>query len=101
MEVMQFKDGKYWHFCGFSLCGSEFYGRLNQIYCSQACKQAHNNRKTSRVNKATKGADLKIRKAVRILMDIFKPDQYGRFIVSAVDLAYSGNNAHIDHPKTV
>ena len=84
---MRYKDGKYLNECGFDLCGCKFYGRLNQIYCSPSCKQAHNNRKTSRVNKATKGADLKIKKAVRILMDIFEPDQYGRFIVSAVNLA--------------
>lgn len=84
---MEYKDGKYLHVCGFDLCGCKFYGRLNQLYCSPECKQAHNNRKTSRVNIATKGADLKIKKAVRILMDIFKPDRNGRFIVSAVDLA--------------
>ena len=82
-----YKNGRHFNLCGFDLCGCKFYGRLNQLYCSAECKQAHNNRKTSRVNKATKGADLKIKKAVRILMDIFIPDQYGRFIVSAVDLA--------------
>jgi hypothetical protein len=84
---MKFKDGKYLNTCGFNLCGCEFYGRLNQIYCSPKCKQAQNNRKSSMVNKVTKGADTKIRKAVRILMKIFKKDQNGRFVISAVDLA--------------
>lgn len=83
---MEYKDGKYWHECGFDLCGCEFYGRLNQIYCSPACKQAHNNRKTSKVNQAAKGEDLKIRKAIRIIMDLFKADKEGKFIISTVDL---------------
>jgi len=83
---MEYKDGKYWHECGFVLCGCEFYGRLNQIYCSPACKQAHNNRKTSKVSKAAKGEDLKIRKAIRIIMDLFKADKEGKFIISTVEL---------------
>ncbi len=82
-----YKNGRHFNLCGFDLCREEFYGRLNKLYCSSECKQAHNNRKTSRVNKATKGADLKIKKAVRIIMGIFKPDEYGRLTVSAVDLA--------------
>ena len=84
---MKYKDGKYFHECGFDLCDCEFYGRLNQIYCSPECKQAHNNRKASKINKATNGSDLKIKKAVRILLEIFKPDQFGRFAVSSVELA--------------
>ena len=84
---MEYKDGKYWHECGFDLCGCEFYGRLNQIYCSPACKQAHNNRKTSKVNQAANGADLKIKKAVRIIMGLFKPDRDGKFVVHQVQLA--------------
>ena len=83
---MEYKDGKYWHECGFDLCACEFYGRLNQIYCSSACKQAHNNRKTSKVSKAAKGEDLKIRKAIRIILDLFKADKEGKFIISTVDL---------------
>ena len=84
---MRYKDGQYLHVCGFNLCGCDFYGRLNQVYCSPECKQAHNNRKTSLVSKATKGADLKIKKAVRITMDLFVADKDGKFRVSAVVLA--------------
>ncbi len=84
---MRYKDGQYLHVCGFNLCGCDFYGRLNQVYCSPECKQAHNNRKTSLVSKATKGADLKIKKAVRITMDLFVADKDGKFMVSMVDLA--------------
>ena len=84
---MRYKDGQYLHVCGFNLCGCDFYGRLNQVYCSLECKQAHNNRKTSLVSKATKGADLKIKKAVRITMDLFAADKDGKFMVSMVDLA--------------
>ena len=84
---MRYKDGQYLHVCGFNLCGCDFYGRLNQVYCSPECKQAHNNRKTSLVSKAAKGADLKIKKAVRITMDLFVADKDGKFRVSAVVLA--------------
>lgn len=84
---MEYKDGKFSHVCGFDLCCCEFYGRFNQVYCSPECKQAHNNRKTSLVNKAANGADLKIKKAVRIIMGLFKPDQDGKFVIHQVQLA--------------
>ena len=84
---MKYKGGKYLHVCGFNLCGSDFYGRFNQVYCSPECKQAQNNRKTSLVNKAANGDDMKIRKAVRILMGLFKPDNEGKFIIHQVQLA--------------
>ena len=84
---MKFKNGKYLHNCGFDQCRTEFYGRLNQVYCSPECKQAMNNRKTRLVNEITKGADLKIRKANRILLDLFRPDKEGKFIISSVELA--------------
>ncbi len=84
---MKYKGGKYLHVCGFNLCSSDFYGRLNQVYCSPECKQAQNNRKTSLVNKAANGDDMKIRKAVRILMGLFKPDNEGKFIIHQVQLA--------------
>jgi hypothetical protein len=83
---MIYKKGKYLNVCGFYLCGIDFYGRANKLYCSQECKQAHNNRKTSKVSKAAKGEDLKIRKAIRILLDLFKADKEGKFIISTVDL---------------
>ena len=84
---MKYKDGQYLHVCGFDLCGCEFYGRFNQVYCCPECKQAHNNRKTSLVNKAANGADLKIKKAVRIIMGLFKPDYDGKFVIHQVQLA--------------
>ena len=84
---MKYKDGQYLHVCGFDLCGCEFYGRFNQVYCCPECKQAHNNRKTSLVNKAANGADLKIKKAVRIIMGLFKPDHEGKFVIHQVQLA--------------
>ena len=84
---MKYKDGKFLHVCGFDLCCCEFYGRFNQVYCSLECKQAHNNRKTSLVNKAANGADLKIKKAVRIIIGLFKPDHDGKFVIHQVQLA--------------
>jgi hypothetical protein len=83
---MEFIDGKYLLVCGFDLCDREFYGRQNQVYCCTKCKQAFNNRKTSKVNKAANGADLKIRKAIRILLEIFKPDKEGKCVIHRVDL---------------
>ena len=74
---MIYKNGKYLHICGFDLCNNEFYGRRNQVYCSSLCKQALNNIKASLVNKAANGADLKIKKAVRIIMG---------FIIKLVDM---------------
>lgn len=96
---MFFKDGKYLHTCGFDLCGIEFYGRLNQIFCSPKCKQAYNNRKTSRVNRLANGADTKIRKAIRIMMRLFKPDEEGKMVISMVVLAY--NAFPFDLPTTL
>ena len=83
---MIYKKGKYLNVCGFYLCGIDFYGRANKLYCSQECKQAHNNRKASNVSKAAKGEDLKIRKAISILLDLFNADKEGKFIISTVDL---------------
>lgn len=83
---MKYLDGKYLHVCGFDLCGCSFYGRQNQIYCSTQFKQAHNNRKASIINKATKGTDLKIKRAVRILLGLFKADKEGKFVINQVDL---------------
>jgi hypothetical protein len=83
---MKFSDGKYLLVCGFDLCSREFYGRQNQVYCCSKCKQAFNNRKTSMVNKAANGADLKIRRAVRILLEIFKPDKEGKCVIHEVGL---------------
>jgi hypothetical protein len=85
---MKYKNGKFLHVCGFELCRVEFYGRLNQVYCSPECKQAHNNRKTSRVNRLANGADTKIRKAIRIMMKLFRPDEEGKMVISMVVLAY-------------
>jgi hypothetical protein len=96
---MKYKDGKYLKVCGFVLCGIEFYGRLNQIFCSPQCKQAHNNRKTSRVNRLANGADTKIRKAIRIMMRLFKPDEEGKMVISMVVLAY--NAFPFDLPTTL
>jgi hypothetical protein len=83
---MLYKEGKYLNVCGFKLCGIDFYGRLNQLYCASACKQAHNNSKSSMVRKLANGADLKIRKATRISMDLFKPDNEGKSTIHKVDL---------------
>ncbi len=83
---MEYLDGKYLHVCGFELCGRSFYGRQNQVYCTTQCKQAYNNRKSSAINKATKGSDLKIKKAVRILLSIFRADKEGKFVINQVDL---------------
>jgi hypothetical protein len=84
---MIYKDGQYLHVCGFILCGRDFYGRSNKVYCSQKCKQAHNGRKTSLVIKAANGADLKIKKAVRIILDLFEADREGKFVIHQVQLA--------------
>jgi hypothetical protein len=83
---MKNKDGKYLKVCGFDLCGKDFFGRLNRDYCAPKCKKLQNNGKTKLVNQEAKGSDLKIRKAIRILIDIFKPDKDGKFIINWVDL---------------
>jgi hypothetical protein len=83
---MLYKDGKYLNVCGFKLCGIDFYGRLNQLYCASKCKQAHNNSKSSMVRKLANGSDLKIKKAIRIIMGFFKPDNEGKSIIHQVDL---------------
>jgi hypothetical protein len=83
---MKYKEGKYLHVCRRKYCGVEFYGRLNKVYCSDLCKQVHNNNKASIISKAANGADLKIKKAIRIIMEFFKPDQEGKSIIHQVDL---------------
>ena len=86
IKIMKNKDGKYLKVCGFDLCGKDFFGRLNRDYCAPKCKQGQNNRKTRLVKIAAKGADLKINKANRIIMGLFKPDKDGKFIINWVDL---------------
>ena len=83
---MIYKEGKYLHVCRSKYCGVEFYGRLNKVYCSDLCKQVHNNNKASIISKAANGADLKIKKAIRIIMGFFKPDNEGKSIIHRVDL---------------
>jgi hypothetical protein len=83
---MKYVDGQYLLICGFDLCGCEFFGRQNQVYCSPKCKQAFNNRKARIINKATKGTELKIKKAVRILLGVFRADREGKFVISKVEL---------------
>jgi hypothetical protein len=83
---MLYKEGKYLNVCGFKLCGVDFYGRMNQVYCSSVCKQAQNNLRSSLVRKAANGEDFKIKKAIRILLDLFKPDNEGKSIIHQVDL---------------
>ena len=83
---MKNKDGKYLKVWGFDLCGKDFFGRSNRDYCAPKWKQGQNNRKTRLVKIAAKGADLKINKANRIIMGLFKPDKDGKFIINWVDL---------------
>jgi hypothetical protein len=87
---MIFRNGKYSRNCDFDLCGRFFFGRLNKKYCSSQCKQAHNNRKASIVNKETNGADLKIKKATRILIENFELDENGKFKIHQDELVSLG-----------
>jgi hypothetical protein len=83
---MEYKVGRYLNVCKYTKCGKDFYGRSNRHYCTPKCKKLQNNGKTKLVNQEAKGSDLKIRKAIRILIDIFKPDKDGKFIINWVDL---------------
>jgi hypothetical protein len=58
-----------------------FYGSLKKKYCCDKCKQRANSLKVSIINKALKQDDVKIKKAVRILLKIFKPSDKGFFSV--------------------
>ena len=84
---MMYKNGEYLHVCGFDLCRNDFYGRSNKVYCTTVCKRANASFRTSLINKAAKGADLKIKKAVRILLDLYKPDKEGKSTIHQVELA--------------
>ena len=83
---MEYKVGKYLNVCKLIKCGNDFFGRSNRHYCTPKCKKLQNNGKTKLVNQEAKGSDQKIRKAIRILIDIFKPDKDGKFIINWVDL---------------
>jgi hypothetical protein len=74
-------DGLYEHVCAFHLCEKVFYGSLKKKYCCDKCKQRANSLKVSIINKALKQDDVKIKKAVRILLKIFKPSDEGFFSV--------------------
>lgn len=84
MNVKYIK-GKYHKPCAFMYCDEEAIGRIDKKFCSDACKNAFNNAKTSKVNKLMLGLDLKIKKANRILFKIFKPNVDGCFSIR-VDL---------------
>lgn len=83
---MKFKNGQYLKICSFDLCQCEFYGRLNQLYCSGSCKNAHNNQRSREVKKMALGSDLKINKAVRILLELFSPDIEGKCVLNKMTL---------------
>jgi hypothetical protein len=87
---MNFENGEFIHYCAFKACAKQFSGRRNRKYCSEACKNAANNLKSASVNQACRELDKKLRKANRILINIFKPNAEGWFRIKSTDLAYFG-----------
>ena len=91
LELKYREDGFYEHKCAFQLCERVFYGSLKKKYCCDKCKQRANSLKVSMVNDALKMDGIKIKKAVRILLEIFKPDERGFFLVNEnklIDLGF-------------
>ena len=87
---MKFINGSYKKKCSFNLCQKDFQGRLNKKFCSDKCKQAHNNAKVSKVNQALNGDGLKLKKATRILLNVFSPNKNGVFEISLAELSFLG-----------
>jgi hypothetical protein len=81
MNSIKYIKGKYYKPCAFKYCEEEAIGRIDKKFCSDACKNAFNNAKSSRVNKLAYGLDLKIKKANRILLKLFVPDENGCFCI--------------------
>ncbi len=87
MSDKQFIKGKYQMKCGFELCQEMAIGRIDKVFCSIQCKNAHNNTITAKVNKLTKGYDTKLKRANKILMSIYKENEKGYFNVKEIVLS--------------
>ncbi len=96
MSETKYIKGKYYKTCAFSLCNEIAVGRKDKLFCSNQCKNAHNNAITSEVNKHTKGYDTKLKRANRILLSIYQENEKGYFAVKQITL--SNENFPFDLP---
>lgn len=87
---MKFIDGKYLKKCAFIYCKQEFLGRSNKEYCSSQCKSAKDSLMKKLIREASNGDNQKINKAIRILLNIFYPDEKGFFYTNTTELAFKG-----------
>jgi hypothetical protein len=78
--------GKYIKRCAFEPCGVEFEGPLNRIYCGDTCKERQKAWNRKKIAKDADGDDLKIRKAIRILDKLYKPNIRGISKIPTVTL---------------
>ena len=82
--------GQYYIKCAYELCQKLFWGRINKHYCCDNCKERQKSLKRRMVAEAAKGDNLKVTKAIRIIIDNFKPNFRGRSKISEVDLVRLG-----------
>jgi hypothetical protein len=82
--------GQYYIKCAYELCQKLFWGRINKYYCCDNCRERQKSLKRGMVAEAAKGDNLKVIKAIRIILDNFKPNFRGRSKISEVDLVRLG-----------
>jgi hypothetical protein len=78
--------GQYYIKCAYEFCQNLFWGRINKDYCCGNCRERQKTLRRRIVAEAAKGDNLKIIKAIRIILDNFKPNFQGISIISEVDL---------------
>jgi hypothetical protein len=82
--------GLYKKTCAYQDCQKLFWGRINKYYCCDNCRERQKSLKRGMVAEAAKGDNLKVIKAIRIILDNFKPNFRGRSKISEVDLVRLG-----------
>jgi hypothetical protein len=78
--------GKYIKNCAFKPCGVEFAGPLNRKYCGDTCKERQKTWNRKKIAQGADGDDLKIKKAVRIIDKLYKPNNHGFTKIPTVTL---------------
>ena len=86
MTFKRYESGKYIRNCAFLPCSIEFAGPLNRKYCGDTCKERQKAVNRKMVSLAADGDDLKIKKAIRIIQKIYKPNIRGWFKVDVIKL---------------
>lgn len=82
--------GLYRKTCAYEYCQDLFWGPYNRKYCCENCKKGQKSLKRRTVAEAAKGDNLKVTKAIRIILDNFKPNFKGVSKISEVDLIQLG-----------